>query len=343
MASNISGPKVPVAPQPQGANAKTPAAPAPAALAAAPPPPKSTAYVPQDPAAKDAKPAPPDGKAADGKGRGKEPEGHATTLDSAVNADAFRTDVRSQPELAAAALAGQPLTTLANKLSSNLQTVIDALKLPAQMQLDLSVQMAALMGPAGSPREAKATRLMEFLVPYAERLATLEKGSPLTAQEKKQVIEQLLKTMANVGLAKVIELTTQRSGMQVAHALLNADAPEDVRKAMEGLKFDSTEAPHAAPANAREPAAVSSQQLNGQPQIQATLARARAEEVKAEEAKKRRSKGGSMWGALHQGRSDKGHHDDDQRWLPDDKALYAAAVVALIIAMTVAALLTVFR
>ena len=142
---------------------------------------------------------------------------------------------------APAALTGTQLTQSAARLASNLSQVLDAGKLPEQMQYDLSVQLTALMGSATLPREAKATRVMEFMTPYAEHLAKLTQQQPLSGDQRKSVADQLLKHMNGAGLARVVETTTGRTGAQVGLAMMSVQHPPDVRKTLEGMRFDSND------------------------------------------------------------------------------------------------------
>ena len=261
---------------------------------------------------------------------------------TAVVADSFGATIEAP---APAALTGTQVTLSAARLASDLSGLLEAGKLPEQMQYDLSVQLTALMGAATLPREAKATRLMEFMAPYAEQLAKLAQKQPLTADQRKSVADQLLKHMNGAGLARVVETTTQRTGAQVGFAMMSAHQPEDVRKTLAGMRFDSNDPSAligaATPKTPGVPQPVPSQQ----PQIAASTKPKRSEDDEPDDSPRERArkKNGALWGMLHKGRSEMGRIDDDDKWVPDDKALYAAGLTALVISLGIAALLTVFR
>jgi len=240
-----------------------------------------------------------------------------------------------------AALTGSEVHPLASRMASNLEGV-GAMELVEQMHFDLSVQLPALMGSATLGREVKAARLMEFLTPYAERLATLTKTTPLTADQRSELANHLLKPMMTAGLGHVVELTTQKTGQQVAETMLGAERPEAVRGSLEGLRFDSTD-PNALVGGSH----LKNEHLALAQQPQAIAASNRSPKSEDEEnptdENRNRQKSGSLWGGLHKDRSEMGRLLDDEKWMPDDKAIYAAGLVALVISLTVAALLTLFR
>lgn len=263
----------------------------------------------------------------------------AVEVVTAVVADSFGATIEAP---APAALTGTQLTQSAARLASDLSGLLDAGKLPDQMQYDLSVQLSALMGAATLPREAKATRLMEFMTPYAEQLAKLSQKQPLTADQRKTIADQLLKHMNGAGLTRVVETTTQRTGAQVGFAMMSAHQPEDVRKTLEGMRFDSND-PSALIGAAAKHQDVP-RPLPQQPMTASTRSKPSDDDEPDDSPRERaQKKTGALWGMLHKGRSEMGRIDDDDKWVPDDKALYAAGLAALVISLGIAALLTVFR
>ena len=280
----------------------------------------------------------------------KSTEQAALVADVVVMVDTFGLAPQAPPETAAR-LTGTPINPLASSLPSNLEAV-EAAQLPEVLQYDLAVQLPALMGSAVLGRDVKAARLMEFMVPYAERLATLGKSTPLEADQRKALAEQMLKPMMTAGLKHVTELTTGKSGLDLARTMLAAEQPEDVHGSIDGLRFDSTDPSSlvgtagAAPAAKAEPPPPP---LSQQPVIAgATTQRSSdeaAEDEQDEEESRKRSKGsgGPLWGLLHKARSNLGRIDDDEKWVPDEKGLYAAGLVALIVSFAIAAMLTLFR
>ncbi len=241
---------------------------------------------------------------------------------------------------APAALTGTEAHPLASRMASNLEG-IGALGLADQMQFDLALQLPALLGSPTLGRDVKAARLMEFLTPYAERLASLAQSGVLPADQRSAVAAQLLKPLFGAGLAHVIETTTARSGQQVAETMLAAEGPQAVRKSLDGLRFESTDP------NALVGGTAAKLDHSSLVQVAAAAKSYKSAEESAEDEEEtqrsRQKQGGALWGALHKGRSEMGRLLDDEKWVPDDKGIYAAAVVALVISIAVAALLTLLR
>lgn len=246
--------------------------------------------------------------------------------------------------VATAVLTGTQVLPLANRLASSLEGVVDGLVLPDQLNYDLSVQLPALMGSAVLDRDVKATRLMQFIVPYAERLATLAQSQPLTADQRRAVADQLVESMLKAGLRHVLETATGRSGLQVAQAMLAVETPDEARKVLNELSFTSTD-PTALVAGTTQPELTPSpQQVPVAVTVAAALQSQQGDDPRdSSEERPPARDGGPRWGLLHRSRSAKGRIDDDDKWVPDDKALYAAGIVALVISIAVAAMLTLLR
>jgi hypothetical protein len=136
-------------------------------------------------------------------------------------------------------LSGRDVVRAPGQLTSNLGGVLDATLLPDRLNADLAIHLPELVSLLSLTRQQKAARLVEFLAPYAAKLAELTHSAALPASQRVQLEEKLLTPMANAGLDQVVELTTGKSGVEVAKEMLSAETPEQVMAHTEGMSFDA--------------------------------------------------------------------------------------------------------
>lgn len=213
---------------------------------------------------------------------------------------------------ATAQLTGRDGVRLPGQLASDLKKILDAGDLPGRLSADLAIHLPELISLLSLTRQEKATRLMEFLVPYAEKLATLAQQQTAEGKVPRAELEQqMLQPMREAGLEHVVETTTGQSGVEVAEQMLAAQTPEEARAVTENMKFD-------APTWASRPEAQAQNEVQrGEPALLAQnvvaapqpRAAGRAPELEEEQKKKDKGRdkvlGGNMvWNALHMFRGD---------------------------------------
>ena len=125
------------------------------------------------------------------------------------------------------------------QLTSNLGGIVDASALPDRLTSDLALSLPELVSLLSLTRQQKATRLVEFLAPYAAKLAELADGAALPPGQRVQLEEQMLSPMSQAGLNEVVELTTGKTGLEVAKEMLSAETPEQAMTHTENLSFDA--------------------------------------------------------------------------------------------------------
>lgn len=219
-------------------------------------------------------------------------------------------------------------------LTSKLDQVLDALGLANHLGYDLTSQSAALFGQALT-RDQKATRLMEFLVPYAQRFAELKQGG-LSPEKANEAVLKMLQPMFAAGLTHIIETTTHRTGQDVAKSLLSASSPDEVSASMEGLRFDSTD-PNGLVA--QSPVQVSPNQLVKEARVSERPPEALDDETKRQ-SRHRAALNPSSWGAWGRFRNDVGRLFDTEKWDRRDRMLVAMGLGVLAVAMLIAGLLS---
>ena len=136
-------------------------------------------------------------------------------------------------------LTGRDAVRTPGQLSSNLGGIFDAAALPDRLTSDLSLNLSELISVLSLTRQQKATRLVEFLVPYAAKLAELTTAGAVPQGQRAQLEEQLLTPMSQAGLEQVVELTTGKSGVDIAKELLSSETAEQAQAFTENLKFDA--------------------------------------------------------------------------------------------------------
>jgi hypothetical protein len=138
------------------------------------------------------------------------------------------------------------------QLTSNLEKIIDPEALAGRLNADLAINLPELISLLSLTRQQKATRLVEFLVPYAAKLSELSANALVPQAQRAQLEEKLLTPMTNAGLDQVVELTTGKTGVEVAKELLGAQSPEQALAMTERMSFDAptwASRPEAAMAN----------------------------------------------------------------------------------------------
>lgn len=245
------------------------------------------------------------------------PTGTTGTAPAAAPPDRFG----SASKQAAVQLTGREEVRSPGQLSSDLKGILEAGELPGRLTADLAIHLPELIHLLSLTRQQKATRLMEFLVPYASKLSELAQANAsgataLPEAQRVKLEEQLLQPMREAGLEQVVELTTGKTGVEVAEQLLGAATPEEARALTETMKFD-------APTWASRPEAQAANEVKrGEPSLiaQPTIAPPREQRAggkgEEEEAKKKDRKdkvlGGNMvWNALHMFRGGDGAEELD--------------------------------
>ena len=136
-------------------------------------------------------------------------------------------------------LTGRDAVRTPGQLSSNLGGIVDAASLPDRLGSDLALNLSELISVLSLTRQQKATRLVEFLVPYAAKLAELTAAGAVPLGQRAQLEEKLLNPMSQAGLEQVVELTTGKSGIDIAKELLSSETAEQAQAFTENMKFDA--------------------------------------------------------------------------------------------------------
>jgi len=136
-------------------------------------------------------------------------------------------------------LTGRDAVRSPGQLASDLGNVNDVSELPERLAADLGIHLPELISLLNMTRDQKATRLMQFLVPYASKLAELSQANAVPPQQRAQVEQKLVTPMAEAGLEHVVELTTGKVGVEVAKELLKSQTPQQAHAHLEGMKFDA--------------------------------------------------------------------------------------------------------
>jgi hypothetical protein len=248
--------------------------------------------------------------------------------------DGFSADARA-PD---AQLTGLDSARAPGQLVSDLKQVKDPAKLAAKLAGDLKVQLPQLTGLLNLTREQKASRLVEFLVPYASKLAELKQLNPLPQAQSATIEQQLLEPMKVAGLAHVVETTTGKSGVEIGRELLRAATAEEARTFTEGMKFDSPGRPEAAASRPTEP------QLTAQPQLQLNRElrhEKTGEAPQGSKAKPRKGKLGKnmLFNVLHLMRDDAATLSEKEKL---EAGIVTIALISLVIAVAVAITMAIY-
>ncbi|MBS1153461.1 MAG: hypothetical protein H6Q89_5159, partial [Myxococcaceae bacterium] len=161
--------------------------------------------------------------------------------------------------------------------------------------------------------------------------------------QRAQLEQKLLTPMTAAGLGQVVELTTGKSGVEVARELLSASTPEEVRELTQNLAFD-------APTWASRPETAQANEVKrGEPSLiaQPTIQHAREPraggraELEDEPARKDRSDkvlGRNMvWNVLHMF----GDIGDDPADLKKQQEMVLATGAIIVLVVTVALVIAV--
>ncbi len=256
----------------------------------------------------------------------------ATVEPVAAPPDGFSAEL-GQPQ---AQLTGRDTVRAPGQLTSDLTQVKDPQKLAGKLAGDLKVHLPELVGLLNLTREQKASRLVEFLVPYAAKLAELKQTAPLEAAQQSKLEAKLLEPMKQAGLAQIVETTTGNSGEEIAKRMLAAPTPQAVRAMTEGLKFDAPDwsgRPEAAAMAAAQGKPLEPQ-LIAQPIVpreQRVDARPPGEEAEGRREKQRSSTLGKnmLFNVLHLFR-------DDAATLTEKEKLEAGIVTIALITLAIA-------
>ena len=239
---------------------------------------------------------------------------------------------------AVAQLTGRDAVRTPGQLTSNLGKVVDPQELPDRLTSDLAVHLPELVSLLSLTRQQKATRLIEFLVPYAAKLAELAPEAALQQTARAQLEQKLLEPMANAGLEHVVELTTGKTGVDVARELLRSATADEARALTASMSFD---APTWA---ARPETAAASEVKRGEPTLMAQPAlqparehrssgRAAPEEERALKDRGDKSLGKNMvWNVLHMFRDTSDAPADEKK----QKELLMATGGIIVLVITVA-------
>lgn len=136
-------------------------------------------------------------------------------------------------------LTGRDAVRSPGQLASDLGNVNEVSELPERLAADLNIHLPELISLLNMTRDQKATRLMQFLVPYASRLAELAQANAVPIEQRGQVEQKLVAPMAEAGLEHVVELTTGKTGVEVAKELLRSETPQQAYAHLEAMKFDA--------------------------------------------------------------------------------------------------------
>ncbi len=240
-------------------------------------------------------------------------------------------------------LTGRDAVRSPGQLSSDLGTIKDANALPDRLTSDLAVHLPELVSLLNLTRQQKATRLIEFLVPYAAKLSELTAAAelPLTQTQRLNLEEKLITPMSQAGLDQVVELTTGKSGVEVAKDMLKLPLPELAMAHLEKMIFDAptwASRPEAALANEvkrGEPA------LTAQPTIVPTKdarisgkGNAEEEEQKVKDRTDKVLGKNMVWNVLHMFNAGEGPMDEAKK-----KEMLLATGGLVILVITVAAVI----
>ena len=125
------------------------------------------------------------------------------------------------------------------QLASDLKSVSDPSKLPGKLAGDLKAHLPELVDLTSLTRQEKASRLVEFLVPYAAKFAELKVAVALPPEQQEKLEEKMLEPMNDAGLGQVVETTTGQTGVQIAQQLLQAPTAQQARAMTATMQFDA--------------------------------------------------------------------------------------------------------
>lgn len=231
---------------------------------------------------------------------------------------------------------------------SELGDIGNAEELPGRLNVELALHLPELVSLLSLTRQQKATRLVEFLVPYAIKLAELSTAAALAPGQRARLEEKLLTPMSTAGLEQVIELGSGKTGVEVARELLSAATPEDAKVFTQQMTFDAptwASRPETAAANEvkrgepslqAQPAAHASTQPTIQPLREQNLAgRFTPEEEQQQKDRGDRKLGKNMvWNVLHMLRGgEEGALPEEQK---KQQELIIATGAILVLVITVA-------
>lgn len=245
---------------------------------------------------------------------------------------------------AQAQLSGRDEIRAPGQLASDLKGVVDAEQLPGRLEADLAVNLPELISLLSLTRQQKATRLVEFMLPYAEKLADLAQqaastAAPMPAEQREKVGEQLLQPMREAGLEQVVELTTGKTGVEVAEQLLSANTPQDVKQLTETMKFDAPqwasrpEAQNANEVKRGEPSLIAQPTL-APPREQRGPGRAEEEEAATKDRKDKKLGSNMIWNTLHMFRG--GDAEDLTPEKQKELVMATGAIVVMVVVVFVA-------
>lgn len=136
-------------------------------------------------------------------------------------------------------LTGRDAMRAPGQLTSDLTQVNDPAQLPEKLAGDLKVNLPELVALLNLTRQEKASRLVEFLVPYAAKLAELKAVVEVPAAQQAKLEAKMLEPMKAAGLAQVVETTTGKSGVEIAKQLLQAPTAQEARLMTQAMRFDA--------------------------------------------------------------------------------------------------------
>lgn len=267
------------------------------------------------------------------------PQGTTGTQPAVKPQDLFGS--ASAATAAQAQLTGRDEVRPAGALASDLKGIADAEALPGRLAADLGIHLPELIHLLSLTRQQKATRLVEFLMPYAEKLADLAQraaaaSNPMPEAQREQLSEKLLAPMREAGLAQVVETKTGQTGVEVAEQLLNAKTPQEVRQLAEPMKFDAPQWASRPEAQGANEVKRGEPPLIAQPNVAPPREQRRPEEEEAAKKKDRgtdQKLGGNMvWNTLHFLRG-----DDAEELTPEKQKEMLMATGGIIVVFVVVA------
>jgi hypothetical protein len=154
-------------------------------------------------------------------------------LESPAHQDAFTPEQRQS--LQAYARGREAPVRHTQELVGDLSRLSDVREVPERFLADLVLAREALMEHASLLRADKATRMFEFVVPYAKAVATMTADPALQAQ----VGEQLLAHAEKAGFKELVRQSDGADGLKVLKDLLGAASPQAIEHLAKELKFDA--------------------------------------------------------------------------------------------------------
>lgn len=132
----------------------------------------------------------------------------------------------------------EPPLRAPKELSSDLSKLTKAKEVPERLTADALLLRGQLVDRQGLSREAKATRLVQFLLPYAQTAAELSR----TPKELSDATAKLLKAAEKLGYGDIERQPDGRPVLQLLKEAMTAKAPSEVVRQLGSQSFDAPNA-----------------------------------------------------------------------------------------------------